>query len=185
MSHVTAKRRFTVDEYYRMAEAGIISADDRVELIEGEIIAMSPIGSRHAACVVRLVKYLSPISDRVLLWVQNPIRIGRYSEPEPDVVLLRPQDDFYATSHPTPGDVYLVIEVADTSVEYNRDTKLPLYAAAGIPEYVLINLPKDDIEHYAQLANGQYQFVRIIKRGEAFTSRVISGFTLSADTILG
>lgn len=184
MSHVIAKRRFTVDEYYRMAEAGILTADDRVELIEGEIIAMSPIGSRHAACVARLVKLLSPTSDR-LLWVQNPIRIDRYSEPEPDVVLLRPQDDFYATGHPTPGDVYLVIEVADTSVEYDRDTKLPLYAAAGIPEYVLINLPKDGIEHYAQPANGRYQFVKIIKRGESFTSRVIPGLTLSADAILG
>ena len=185
MSHQMARRWFTVNEYYRMAETGILTEDDRVELIEGEVITMSPIGSRHAACVGRLTELLSQVKNRAIVWVQNPIRINNYSEPEPDIALLKRRDDFYAAGHPTPGDVYLVIEVAETSVEYDRDTKIPLYAAAGIPESLLVNLPKDAIECYTQPVNGKYQSVKIVKRGESFTSQVVPGLTLSAEAILG
>jgi len=185
MSHQIARRWFNVDEYYRMAQTGILSEDDRVELIEGEIIQMSPIGSRHAACVGRLTDLLAEVRDKAIVWVQNPIRIDSYSEPEPDVALLRKRADFYSSSLPTPVDVLLVIEVADTSVEYDRDTKIPLYAGAGIAEALLVNLPGDVIEYYSEPVGGRYQAVRIIQRGESFTSQVVTAVTLSVEQILG
>jgi Uma2 family endonuclease len=121
------KRRFSVHEYHRMAEVGILSEDDRVELIEGEILEMSPIGSRHAACVDRLNRLLNGFADlSAIVRVQSPILLDVNSEPEPDISLLRPSDDFYAGGHPTPGDVLLLIEVADTSVERDLEVKLPL-----------------------------------------------------------
>ena len=185
MSHQIARRWFNVDEYYRMAESGILSQADRVELIEGEIVTMSPIGSRHAACVGRLTEVLSQVSDRAIVWVQNPIRIDRYSEPEPDIALVKRRADFYSAGHPTPAEVLLIVEVADTSTQYDRETKIPLYAGAGIPESLLVNLPKDVVECYTQPVNGTYQSITIIKRGESFSSQVLPGLTLSADSILG
>ncbi len=117
MSVQILRHCFTVDDYYRMAEAGILSEDDRVELIEGEVLEMSPIGSRHAACVGRLTELLGGQgADGAILWVQNPIRIDEYSEVLPDVALLKRRSDFYAAVHPTPADVLLIIEVADSSV---------------------------------------------------------------------
>src|ERR671938_544657 len=141
MSVQVAKRCFSVDEYYRMGEAGILTEDDRVELIEGEIIEMSPIGSRHAACVNRLNTLLGRhLRQTAIVSVQNPIRLDAYSEPEPDVALLRPRADYYESGHPTPADALLIVEVADTSADYDRIIKLPLYAKAGIPEAWLVDL---------------------------------------------
>ena len=185
MSLQIARRWFNVDEYYRMAETGILSEADRVELIEGEVIQMSPIGSRHAACVGRLTDLLATVRDRAIVWVQNPIRIDRYSEPVPDVALLRKRADFYSSNLPSAGDVLLVIEVADTSVDYDRDTKIPLYARSGIAEALLVNLPRDVIEYYCDPVGGKYQSVRIINRGESFTSQAVTGLTLSVEEILG
>lgn len=129
------KRLFTVAEYHRMAEAGILGEDDRVELIEGEIVGMTPISSRHAGQVNRLVRlFTQRLGGRAILSVQNPIRLGEHSEPQPDVALLRPRPDFYATAHPGSEDVLLVIEVADlsacdaqagTSAAYDREVKPP------------------------------------------------------------
>ena len=116
------KRPFTVGEYYRMAEAAILTEEDRVELIAGQIVAMSPIGSRHAACVKRLNLLLGKmVGDSMLIGVQDPIALDAYSEPEPDLVLLRPRADFYADAHPVAADVLLAVEVADTSAEYDRE----------------------------------------------------------------
>jgi Uma2 family endonuclease len=127
------RRRFTVDEYYCMAEAGILHEDDRVELIEGDIIAMAAIGNRHMSCVKRLNRLFNErLGRRVVVSVQDPIRLSRRTEPQPDVALLRPRDDFYAPGHPGPDDVLLVVEVVDTSLPYDR-RKLRLYARAGIP----------------------------------------------------
>lgn len=185
MAHQIARRWFNVDEYYRMAEAGILTEGDRVELIEGEIITMSPIGSRHAACVDRLTDILSELKAHFIIRVQSPIRVDAYSEPEPDIALLKRRADFYAASHPTPDDVLLVIEVAETSVGYDRGVKIPLYARAGIPESVLVNLPDDAIEFCSQPVNGKYQSVRIFKRGESFASQSVPGLTMNVDDILG
>ncbi|HEY0547484.1 MAG TPA: Uma2 family endonuclease [Pyrinomonadaceae bacterium] len=186
MSYQIAKRRFSVDEYYRMAEAGILTEDDRVELIEGEIIEMSPIGSRHAGCVNRLTAMLTrQLGDAAVVAVQNPVRIDDYSEPEPDLAVLKPRDDFYTKGHPKPDDVLLVVEVADSSVEFDRNKKLPLYAGANIPEVWLVNLPQDMIEIYTQPVDGTYREIRLVKRGEAVVSKTISNLTLEADAVLG
>jgi len=186
MSVHIARRSFTVDDYYRMAEAGILSENDRVELLEGEVVEMSPIGSHHAACVDRLNWLLNQARDLdLIVRVQNPIRLSEYSEPQPDVTLLRPRDDFYAEAHPKPADVLMVIEVADTSLEIDRKVKLPLYAEAGIPEAVIIVLPEQIIELHAKPGAGQYQVVKTLRRGDYLESESIPNLRLSVDAILG
>jgi Uma2 family endonuclease len=186
MSVQIEKRYFNVTEYYRMTEAGVLSEEDRVELIEGEVIKMSPIGSRHAACVRRLNTLLNrQVSQIAIVSVQSPIRLSDYSEPEPDIALLRPRNDFYSQAHPTADDVLLIIEVADTSVEYDRSVKLPLYARAGIPEAWLVNLPKDVIEVYTKPANGVYQKFQRVKRGKTLVSQTIPELVLDVDEMLG
>src|SRR5438105_616378 len=132
-------RRFTVDDYYRMGKAGILTEDDRVELLDGEIVEMSPIGSPHAGGVTRCMRVLTRLlGDWAVVAVQNPVRLGPLSEPQPDVAVLKPRPDLYADSHPTPKDVFLIVEVADTSATADRQVKLPLYARAGIPEVWLL-----------------------------------------------
>ena len=136
------RHRLTVAEYHRMAEAGIFSPDARVELIEGEVIDMPPIGSPHAGTVGFLGKRLERAAgDHALVFVQNPIFLDRHHEPQPDLMLLRPRADFYKSAHPQPGDVLLIVEVADTSLAYDTQIKLPLYARHGIPEVWLADLP--------------------------------------------
>jgi Uma2 family endonuclease len=186
MSHQLARRWFKASEYNRMAEAGILTEDDRVELIEGVIVEMSPIGSRHAACVNRLNMLLSSQAGQdSIVSVQNPIVVDDYSEPEPDVAVLRMRHDYYAQELPTASDVLLVIEVADTSVEIDRSVKIPLYARAGIPFAILVDLPKGLIEIYSDPASGQYQSRQIFRRGESFQMKVLPQLSLSADAILG
>lgn len=126
------RRRFTVDQYHQMAEAGVLTEADRVELIAGELLEMSPIGRRHAACVNRLTRlFTSLLGESAIISVQNPIALSVHSEPQPDMALLRPRADFYASGHPGPEDVWLVVEVAETSPEYDRQIKMPEYASAG------------------------------------------------------
>ena len=135
------RHAYSVDDYYRMAETGILRPGDRVELIDGEIIDRAPIGSRHAAAVKRIAQALSlSLGDRAIVSVQDPIRLDPYSEPQPDIALLRPREDFYAGAHPGPGDVLLLVEVADSTLRFDRDTKLPLYARHGIPEVWLVDI---------------------------------------------
>ncbi len=169
-----------------MAEVGILSEDDRVELIEGEIVKMSPIGSRHAACVSRLNRLLQRLVGLdAIVRVQDPIRLNGYSEPEPDVALVKPRDDFYSREHPGPGDMLLLIEVADTSVERDLGAKLPLYAQAGIPEAWLVNLPAESIEVHSRPDSGEYRETVRVKRGETVMSRTIPSLEVAADDILG
>jgi Uma2 family endonuclease len=186
MSVQIAKRYFNVSEYYRMAEAGILTADDRVELIDGEIVKMSPIGSQHAACVKRLNQILQQqFGATAVIGVQDPVRLNEFSEPEPDVTLLRARSDFYAQQHPTPADVLLLIEVSDTTVLYDRNIKVPLYARAGVPEVWLIDLQQEIIEVYAQPAGGAYQVQRQAQRGEQVQAETIAQLSLNVDDILG
>jgi Uma2 family endonuclease len=186
MSIRVERRYFNVTEYNLMGERGILSEDDRVELIEGEILKMSPIGSRHAACVDRLNLLLVRLAgQRAIIRVQNPIRLSDYSEPQPDVALLRLHNDFYAEGHPSPADVLLVVEAADTSLEYDKYVKVPLYARAGIPEVWIVNLIEDLIEVYTDPVNGLYQQVRMVKRGESLTLQSISDVTFSVDAVFG
>lgn len=186
MSHQLARRWFTVSEYNRMTEAGILTEDDRVELIEGEIVEMRPIGSRHAASVNRLNMLLGgQVGQSYIVSVQNPIIVGDYSEPEPDLAVLRWRKDFYAQELPRPADVLLVIEVADTSVEVDRNVKIPLYARAEIPVIILVNLPKELIEIYSEPAHGQYQSVEIFRRGDLFQLDALPLLNLKVDAIFG
>lgn len=186
MSHQLAKRWFTASEYNRMAEAGILTEDDRVELIEGEIVEMSPIGSPHAACVNRLNMLLSSqAGQNSIVSVQNPIVVDDYSEPEPDVAVLRMRGDYYAQELPIASDVLLVIEVADTSIEIDRGVKIPLYARAGVPMTILVDLPKDLVEIHSEPSNGQYQSVQIFRRGESFQLKSLPRLNLNVEAILG
>ena len=184
---IAARRRpFTVSEYYRMAEAAILTEEDRVELIAGQIVAMSPIGSRHAACVDRLngLLHRQP-GSAFIVRVQSPIALDAYSEPEPDLVLLRPRTDFYADAHPAASDVLLAIEVADTSIDYDREVKLPLYAHAGLPEVWLIDLQKGCIEVYARPQGGAYQQRVEVTADATLTSPTIPQLALAAADLLG
>lgn len=186
MAQQLAKHWITVDEYERMGEAGIFRPDSQLELLEGEIYELSPIGSSHAACVNALGLLLNQLFGGVLLVsTQNPIRLDDYSEPQPDLALLRWRDDFYRRAHPTPADVLLVIEVADTTVDSDRRIKLPLYAKAGIKEVWLVDLPGEQIEIYAEPAGGAYQIIKQIKRGEEAQAHSIHDLVVSADTVLG
>lgn len=181
----TGRKLFTVEDYYRMAEAGILTEDDRVELIEGEVIEMTPIGSRHAACVKRLNALLGPsVEENVIVSVQDSIRISEHLEPEPDVALLSPREDFYAESHPTAEDVLLVVEVSETSVAYDRETKLPLYARSGIPEAWLIDLPTQTIEMHTCPSEEGYRETLRVKPGERVVSKTVSGLELRAGDLL-
>ena len=186
MSVQIQKHCFSVDDYYRMADAGVFPRDARVELIEGEVIEMSPIGNRHAACVDRLNALLNrSLQHKAIVRVQGPIRLNDFSEPQPDIALLKPRADFYSNSHPTPADVLLIIEVADTSVEYDRRVKLPLYARAGIPQMWLMVLPKDIIEVHSQPVNGKYQKIQRLKRGRTLVSPTVPGLSFKVDDLLG
>jgi len=169
-----------------MAEAGILHEDDRVELIEGEIIEMTPIGSRHAGCVIVLTEGLGEgLRGRALVGVQNPVRLSQRLEPQPDVVLLRPRPAGYRQSHPTAEDVLLLIEVADTSVVYDRRTKLPLYARADIPEVWIVDLDGQRVESYRKPAHGRYQETSVRERGSSLTPSAFPDLAITADEILG
>ncbi|HKZ02828.1 MAG TPA: Uma2 family endonuclease, partial [Pyrinomonadaceae bacterium] len=185
MSAQPEKRYFNVDEYYRMARAGVLTPDDRVELIEGEIVKMSPIGSPHAACVSRLDDLLRGFRrKKASVRIQSPIRLNDFSEPVPDVALLKPREDYYATRHPGPADVLLIIEVAETTVISDRNVKVPLYARNSIPEVWLVNLPKKLIEEYFEVADGRYLKSKKYKRGENIVSATIPGLSLRVSDIL-
>ena len=186
MSYQLARRWFTANEYNRMVEVGILTEDDRVELIDGEIVARSPIGSRHAACVNRLNMLLSrQVGQAFIVSVQNPIILSDYSEPEPDLAILRWRKDYYEQELPQPADVIIVIEVADTSVEIDRNVKLPLYAKAEISVAVLVDVTKESVEVHSQPANGKYQSVEIFGRGDLFQLDSFPLLNLKVDDILG
>jgi len=136
--------RFTVKDYHRMTEAEVFDPDDRVELFDGRVYDMAPIGSRHAGCLKRLVSLFGPgIGQGAILSVQDPIYLDHHSEPQPDFALLQPRSDFYAREHPRPSDVLLVVEIAETTIEYDLQTKSPRYLAAGIPEVWVVDVVRE------------------------------------------
>lgn len=178
--------RFTVADYHRMAEAGILGEDDRVELIEGEIIRMSPIGREHAGCVKYLTNVLGQgIDAAAIVAVQDPLVLGDHSEPEPDLMILRRRPDYYRSGHPTPADVLLIVEVADTSLEYDRQVKVPLYARDGIPETWLLNLAQEHIVVYRDPGAEGYRSVRVARRGETISPLACPDLSLAVADVLG
>lgn len=180
------RRRFTAEEYHRMARAGVFSEDDRVELIEGEIIEMTPIGARHAACVRRLDHlFTSRLGQQVTVSVQNPLHLGPHSEPQPDLALLRPRLDFYAQAHPGPADAWLVVEVADTSADFDRTVKIPLYARAGISTVWLIDLSTESIDVHSDPTPEGFRSVQRVQRGQTIPLQAFPDISVPVDTILG
>ncbi len=180
------RKTFTTEEYQRMAETGILKEEDRVELINGEIISMAAIGSFHAACVNRLNQlFTRAFRDSAVTAIQNPVTISKTSEPEPDLALLKPRPDFYAANHPTPEDVYLIIEVADTSVEYDRGFKLPLYARAAIKEVWIVDLHKACIEAHSNPSERGYRMIRKFYRGDVIAPPSFPEKVFPVNEILG
>lgn len=186
MSQALAHRIFNVEEYYRMQQAGILNEDDRVELIDGEIVQMSPISSRHAACVNALLNGLISLqtAKKALLSVQNPVRLGPRSEPQPDIAVLRPRSDFYAKGHPEPGDIILVVEVSDTSAKYDRETKVPLYARSGIRESWIVDLEAGVIEVFRDPVGESYSLVFRVAPGERLAPPAFPDFTVDVADLL-
>lgn len=185
MSIQVQTRRFTADEFRRMAEAGIFREDDRVELLGGRIVEMTPIGERHAACVRRLLNLLGERArGRAIVDAQNPVHLDRWSLPQPDLTLLRPRPDFYA-SHPEAGDLLLVIEVAETSLRYDRELKLPAYARRGIPEAWLVDLEGGRVEVHREPRADGYESVEVLGRDAALEVAALPGVAVTAEEVLG
>jgi len=181
-----SKKLFNVDDYYRMAEVGILGPEDRVELIDGEIIQMSPIGTRHAGCVTRLNRlFNSAFKGRATVSIQNPLRINNYTEPEPDVVLLKYRDDDYSNKRMLPDDALLVVEVADTTLKYDRDVKLPRYAAGGVPEVWIMDLKGNRLLVYRDLKSSAFQTSLTLKSGESVLVSAFPDITFAVDELLG
>lgn len=164
------RRLLTVEEYQKMVEIGIIKPEDKVELINGEIIEMSPVNSKHSSTVKKITALLyGLVSRRMNISVQDPIIAGQYSEPEPDIALLKPAEDFYESGHPTPEDVILVIEVSDTTLIKDQTLKLEVYATAKIPHYWIINLKENRVEVYSNPKSGNYSLRRLVDKEEKIT----------------
>ncbi|MFC7738705.1 Uma2 family endonuclease [Roseomonas sp. GCM10028921] len=181
-----ARRAITVAEFHRMGEVGIIAERDRVELIEGELVSMSPIGSQHLGAVNALTRLLvTAVGDRGIVSVQNPVRLDDRTEPEPDVAVLRPRDDEYRTATPTAEDVLLIVEVADTSLDYDRAVKQPLYASHGIPELWIVDLAGRLVEVCREPAGDGYASVRRIGPDGTLEAAFLSGVSLPVGAVLG
>ena len=180
------KKLFSVDEYYRMAEAGILGPEDRVELIDGEIIEMSPIGARHLGCVNRVNELFTEVfRARAVVSPQNPVRLSNYTEPEPDIALLKFRPDFYASKTPAAEDALLLLEVSDTTLQYDRDVKLPRYAAAGIPEVWIANLQEDLLLVCRDPSPDGYKTCVTLAQGAIVSVAAFPEITFRAKDLLG
>ena len=179
------RRRFDVDAYYRMAETGILSPKDRLELIDGEIIEMAPIGSAHGGKVNRLTSLVARLAadGRVIASVQSPLRLDPYNEPQPDLMLLRPRADFYESSHPTAADVLLLVEVADSSLAYDRGPKLALYARHGVPEVWIVDLVGRALEVCREPGADGYAQRRRVSEGQT-TPLLVPGLAIDVAALL-
>jgi len=187
MAETVTRYRFTVEEFHRMGEAGIFQEDDRLELIEGELVRMSPVGSRHAACVKRLVDLFLPLQAgrKVLLGVQDPVRLDDRTEVYPDVSLLRWRSDYYASGHPGPEAVLLVVEVSETSLAYDREVKVPLYARAGVPEVWVVDVEGQALWVHRLPEGEAYREVWRLEAGEEVAPEAFPEHRLRVQDILG
>ncbi len=180
------RRKFTVDEYHDFIEKGVFKPEERIELWEGEFIEMSPIGKRHAGVVTGLSSYLTYLFfNKLVVWSQNPIILSDFSEPQPDVCLLKQRDDFYRNESATAADVLLAIEVFDSTVKYDRDVKFPRYAESGIREAWLIDLENNRVEIHTQPTANGYKLVKILHCGDTAESTIFDEIKIAVDDILG
>jgi Uma2 family endonuclease len=179
------KRLFTVDEYMQMANAGILSPNERVELINGEILIMSPIGPRHHAAVDRANRmFVMRAGESAIVRTQGGVVLHRFAAPEPDLVLLRPEADFYASKQAGPEDVLLIIEVSDSSLDYDTTAKLNLYAIIGIPEYWVADLQNNRLLVHSDPQEDEYLTVREFHRGEALAPCLLPDCKIEVDVLI-
>ena len=180
------KKLFTVDEYYRMVEAGILAPTDRVELIEGEVIQMSPIGNRHVGCVNRAMElFISALRGRATVSVQSPLRLGKYNVPQPDVIVLKPRADYYSSKPQTGQDVFFLVEVSDTTFRYDTTVKLPIYARNGVPEVWIENLQKDVLLVCREPSGEAYKTQLTLQRGDSLSPLTFPDVTFKIEDLLG
>lgn len=178
------KRLLSREEYHLMGQAGIMKEDDRVELLNGEIIQMSPIGSNHAGHVKRLHAILGDkLRNQVVIGVQDPIQLDQFNEPQPDIAVLKLREDFYTQTHPGPAEIFFLIEVADSSFDYDRDIKLPIYAKAGIQEVWILDLINQQIEVYQQPKNNGYSLRLTLVSGDELRYEALD-LTIEVDQVL-
>ena len=177
------RHRSTVEEYHLMGDAGVFD-ETRVELLDGEIYDMSPINSPHAGTVKFLNRLLNKwLGDKYIIGIQDPVTLDNYSEPEPDIAILKTREDFYTDSHPQPKDIILIIEVADSSLDKDRNIKLPGYARAGIAEAWLVVLEESTVEVHTQPSAKGYDNIQIFRAGKAIESPQVKGLTV--DEVFG
>ncbi len=183
---ISAKKKlFTVDEYYEMARVGILTESDRVELIEGEIVEMSPIGSRNQAIVDELnYVFSNAVGDRARLRVHGPLRLADITEPQPDVQLLTPRDDFYVGGHPTQLDALLVVEVADTSLAYDRNYKSAVYSMRGVPELWILDVNRPRLFVMREPAELGYRVVMELEAGDAIAPLALPDLSFAVSDLL-
>lgn len=173
-------------EYHRMAEVGILAADEQVELIAGQIVRKMPKGPAHSAVCKLVEKILErKLSDRVIVRMQDPIQLDDYSEPEPDIAVVYPRGDFYMEHHPTPEDVYLVVEVSDSTVQQDLGTKASLYAQAGITDYWVLNVAARQLHVFREPLAGEYQRQTILKSQQSISPLAFANCSISVSECFG
>jgi Uma2 family endonuclease len=178
--------RLSSRDYHRLGEAGILAEDERVELIHGEVVVMSPIGSPHAGHVRRITSFLGErVRGSAVLSVQNPVVLADGLEPQPDVALLLPREDFYTDRHPGPSDVLLLVEVADSSLSYDEGEKAALYASSGVAEYWLVDLVRLAVHVHTRPSPVGYRSIVTRKRDDAWTPTLLPGVEVRGSDLLG
>jgi Uma2 family endonuclease len=186
MPVAVTRRRFTADDYQRMGQAGILRREDHVELIDGEIVTMTPIGPRHCASVDRANRaFVMKAGDSAIVRVQGSVRLDFYTEPEPDLVLLRPRPDFYSPAHPGPADILLIVEIAETAIDYDRDVKSRVYARSGVREYWIADLNDNVLLCHSAPEDGTYRQVRRYARGQLLAPLLLPACVVSTEDLLG
>jgi Uma2 family endonuclease len=183
---MAVRHLFTVEEWHHMGETGLFGEDARVELLDGEVIEMAPIGSPHAGGVNRLTRlFTAVVGDQALVAVQNPVLLDRHSEPQPDIAVLKPRPDSYADSHPTPAEILLLVEVSDSTLAFDRERKAATYARAGVPEYWIVDLTGDRVLVMRSPVVAAYRNVSQAGRGERLGMQALPGIEVDMDEVLG
>lgn len=178
-------RRFAVDEYHRMAEAGVFAADERLELVDGRIVTMAPIGPRHASRTRAIAElFRSRFGERAVVLHQDPVTLDASTEPQPDIAVVTAPAERYERAHPTTADVLLLVEISDTSLAVDRGPKLRTYARTGVPEYWIVNLADDVVEVFCEPAADEYRSQRMLRRGDRIAPRSFPHDRFATDDLL-
>jgi Uma2 family endonuclease len=180
------RHAFTVGEWHRMGDAGLFGEDARLELLDGEVVEMEPIGSPHGGCVNRLTRLLvTLLGERAVVAPQNPVFLNEISEPQPDIAVLAPRDDMYSRSHATPGEILLLVEVADSSLTFDRGRRASRYSASGVTETWVVDLDGEQVLVMRSPGPGGYDEVRSLRRGDPLDIRALPGVVFDVEDVLG